>query len=225
MTHEHDHQQGHQHAHDHHHGHSADRGIRGAVRYMRRFPRMWRSPVSDAVVALLNPQLNDRVVDVGAGMGPATVVAARAGATVIAVDPTPFMRRVLRIRRLWQRSRRRIIVIDGGAESLHIADGSCDGLWAVNSMHHWTNLSAAIAEIHRVLRAGGRIVLVDENFDDPTHPSYAEMRKGRTAHHHEFDDVDVDSVAALLTAAGCTSSSASMSTIAGRPAKIVRGVK
>ena len=50
---------------------------------------MWRSPVNRAVVDLLDPQPGDVVADVGAGMGPATVVAAQRGADVWAIDPAP----------------------------------------------------------------------------------------------------------------------------------------
>jgi 2-polyprenyl-3-methyl-5-hydroxy-6-metoxy-1,4-benzoquinol methylase len=53
-----------------------------------------------AVVDLVAPQLAERVVDFDAGMGPATVVAARTGASVLAVDPSSYMRRILGLRRL-----------------------------------------------------------------------------------------------------------------------------
>jgi ubiquinone/menaquinone biosynthesis C-methylase UbiE len=174
---------------------------------------------------MIDPHDGERLVDIGAGMGPATVTAAKAGAIVVAVDPTPFMRRVLGLRRLWQRSRSHILITDGAAEALHIADATCDGLWAVNSMHHWTNVSIAIGEIHRVLRPGGRVVLVDESFDDPTHPWFARMQKRRAGHHRHFDDIDPTSFAALMSAAGFSSATGESGVVAGRPAKIVRATK
>lgn len=229
--HDHDHDSDHGHGHGHGqgqghgHGHAADRGLSGAWRYLRLLPRMWRSSVSDAVVALIEPGRGDRLVDIGAGMGPATVAAAKTGAIIVAVEPTPFMRGVLRARRQLQRARQRILVIDGAAESLHIADGTCDGAWAVNSMHHWNDVPSAIAEIHRVLRDGGRVVLVDEIFDDPSHPAFAKYGHRRTAHRHEFDEIDVDSFAELMTAAGFSSATGERGTVAERPAKLVRAVK
>jgi ubiquinone/menaquinone biosynthesis C-methylase UbiE len=209
---------------EHEHGHASDQGFSGMCRYMRRLPRMWRSPVSDAVIAIIAPGRGDRMIDIGAGMGPATVVAAKAGATVIAVEPTPFMRLVLRVRRLGQRARARITICDGAAESLPVADASVDGVWAVNSMHHWTDLGVAIGEIQRVLLPGGRVVLVDEDFDHPSHPLHEQFQR-RAAHHHSFDQIEPESVAAQMSSAGFSSSTGKTDTMAGRPVKVVRAVK
>ncbi len=48
----------HQHEHrgDRHHGHENDQGIRGALRYLRSLPQMWRSAINDAVVDLIDPR-------------------------------------------------------------------------------------------------------------------------------------------------------------------------
>ncbi|MGZ4772428.1 MAG: class I SAM-dependent methyltransferase, partial [Ilumatobacteraceae bacterium] len=163
--------------HDHSgHGHQQDRGLRGFVRYMTMLPKMWRSPVSREVVGSIAPRPGERVVDVGAGMGPATVLAAKTGASVIAVDPTPYMRNILALRRLGQRRRKAIHVVDGSAESIPADDHSVDALWTVNTMHHWTDMDAAVHEVARVLRVGGRLLLVDEDFDAPTHPAFEHMQ-------------------------------------------------
>ena len=163
----------------HGHGHEHDRGLRGFARYMKMLPKMWRSPVSREVVRAIAPQPGERVVDVGAGMGPATVLAAKAGASVVAVDPTPYMRRILSVRRLGQRRRSAIRVADGTAESIPADDHSVDALWTVNTMHHWTDLDQAVNELARVLRPGGRLLLVDEDFDAPAHPAFLHMQKRR----------------------------------------------
>jgi ubiquinone/menaquinone biosynthesis C-methylase UbiE len=195
------------------------------VRYAGLLPVMWTSEVSAAVVRLAAPQPGERVVDLGSGMGPATVVAARSGASVVAVDPTPFMRRILGLRRLAQRARPRISVVDGAAEAIPVADGSVDALWSVNTMHHWTDLDRALGEIHRVLRPGGRLVLVDEDMDDPAHPFYERLRQRRAGHGHHFVVIDPIDVAARLRRLGFGSIEGSLEPVAGRPAKLVRGVK
>ena len=76
----------------HAHAHARDRGLAGFLRYARILPRMWRSEVSRAVVDEIAPRPGEEVVDLGAGMGPATVEAARRGASVVAVDPSAYMR-------------------------------------------------------------------------------------------------------------------------------------
>lgn len=216
MTEHHDHDHG-----AHGHGHAHDQGWRGAARYLRILPKMWNSPVSDAVVDLVAPRPGELVVDLGAGMGPAAMRAARLGAQVVAVDPTPMMRRVLSSRRRVSSERGRISVHDGAAEALPLADACADGLWSVNTMHHWSDLGAGLAEIARVLRPGGRIVLVDEDFADPTHPSHAAHQKRAADHQHHFDHVEPDDVATRLGTHDVEIIEAARRSIAGRPAVVI----
>ena len=197
--------------------------MRGFVRYMKMLPKMWTSPVSRDVVRAIDPQKGERVVDIGAGMGPATVTAAKTRASVLAVDPTPYMRRIIAVRRLGQRARAAIRVADGSAESIPTDDHSVDAAWTVNTMHHWTDMDAAIHELSRVLRAGGRLLLVDEDFDDPNHPAYAHMQK--RSHRHRFADIDPVAVAAKLSAAGFESAAGSTGSMADRPVKVVRATR
>jgi ubiquinone/menaquinone biosynthesis C-methylase UbiE len=207
---------------NHHHGHAHDRGLAGLVRYLRLLPHMWRSPVSDAVVAMVQPLPGERVIDLGSGMGPATLAAARSGAYVVAVDPTPFMRGILRLRRVVSRERRRMTVVDGAAESMPVQAGTIDALWTVNTVHHWSNVESAVLEIRRVLRPGGRVVLVDEDFDDPTHPFHERVKENRKAHGFHFADVDPQGVAAVFKQHGFVNVLGGVEQVAGRPAKVIR---
>lgn len=199
--------------------------MRGFLRYMMMLPKMWRSPVSREVIREISPQPGERVVDVGAGMGPATVLAAKTGASVLAVDPTPFMRRIVSMRRLAQRGRKAIHVADGSAESIPADDHSVEAVWTVNTMHHWTDLDAAIHELSRVLRPGGRLLLVDEDFDAPTHPAFEHMQKRSARRDHHFAKIDPAAVAAKLIDAGFVSADGVTDSMADRPAKVVRAVR
>ncbi|MDX2378956.1 MAG: class I SAM-dependent methyltransferase, partial [Acidimicrobiia bacterium] len=162
---------------------------------------------------------------------------ARAGASVVAVEPTPYMRSILKTRRLASRHRDLITVVDGSAESLPAAADSIDAVWAVNTMHHWVDPERAAAEIARVLAPGGRLVLVDEDFADPDHPDYETWGSKHHAadddghedddqeddgheddgHGHGFQMVDAARMGDLLTAAGVTDVEAGKRTLAGRP--------
>lgn len=213
------------HDHPHGHGHHHDRGARGFLRYLRLLPRMWTSEVNRQVVRSVAPTRDECVVDLGAGMGAATVDAARGGATVVAVDPMPYMRRILRLRRGWQRRRSAIRVVDGAAESIPLADGTVDALWTVNTIHHWTDRERASQELARVLKKGGRVLLVDEDLEHPAHPEHRRVRASRERHGHPFDEVDPEQIADALTRAGFSEASGSHTMIAGRPAKVVRATR
>lgn len=214
----------HDHDHDHGHGHEHDQGLKGMVRYLRHAPQMWKSDVNSAVVARLAPQSGETVMDIGAGIGAGTMVAAASGCTVVSVEPTPYMRRVLGIRRVLARAQDRIRIVDGTAEATTVAAKSIDAAWAVNTMHHWTSLDAGIAELARVLAPGGRVLLVDEDFDDPTHPDFESFGvKRHEEHSHHFDTVDPDVVASAMKAAGLTVSFAGHDQIAGRPSIVIEG--
>ncbi len=214
---------GHRHEHGHrerdhaHHGHENDRGIRGALRYLRWLPQMWRSPINDAVVDLVDLRPGERAVDIGAGLGAGAMRAAATGAVVIAVEPTPLMRRALRVRRSVSRRRASVDVVDGAAEQIPVGDRTIDAIWAVNTMHHWVDIERGIAEIARVLRPAGRVLLVDEVFTDPSHPDHQRFGTDHGPEHHGFTLVDAESMGDLLRAAGLVDVEASNTRIADRP--------
>lgn len=241
MAHDHSH---HDHADDHpgdkhHHGHDHDQGLKGALRYLRHAPQMWSSEINDAVVDLAAPKAGESVLDIGAGMGAGVRRAVTSGATITAIEPTPFLRQVLSARVKTQFRKSNVRVIDGAAEQLGVADASTDAIWAVNTMHHWVDPTKAAAEIARVLKPGGRVVLVDEDFENPAHPDYETFGKrhgrdsdddhGDNGHNHDDDHhndghsnhgfhmVDTAAMADLLSEAGLVDIEAGERDVAGRP--------
>ncbi len=226
MSDAHDHTSRHDHAHSdgHSHGHANDQGIRGALRYLRWAPQMWRSDINTAVLHMVDPVAGERVVDIGAGMGAGTMIAARSGAVVAAVEPTTFLRRMLQLRRLMQRHRSNIEIIDGTAEALGVVDDSIDAVWAVNTMHHWVDVDQGVAEIARVIRPGGRVVLVDEDFQDAAHPDHDRFGGGSDGEHHGFTMVGATQMGTALSAAGLAEVDAAKRSVGGRPAIVVTAI-
>ena len=192
------------------------------LRYLRSAREMWWSEVNEAVVARLAPRPGETAMDIGAGAGSGTMIAIESGATVVAVEPTPYMRRVLWLRRLAHRAQNRLTIVDGAAEATGVPDSSIDAAWAVNTMHHWTDLEAGITELVRVIAPGGRVLLVDEDFDDPTHPEFEKFgAKRRKEHSHQFSAVDPEVVGAALERLGLTVGFVGATEVAGRPAIVV----
>ena len=202
------------------HRHEHDKGLLAEVRWLWKIRTFWQTDLNRAIVELASPEPGERGLDVGAGMGAATVLAAKRGAHVVAVEPGGTMRLVCRLRRLLQRARRRIIVEPGVAEDLPLSGDSTEVLWAGNAMHHWVDHEAAFAEFARVLSPGGRLVLVDEDYDDPEHPKHAKC----AGHEAEMTPVDVAVIASTMRAVGLEATG-SHQKLAGVPAKVIRAVK
>ena len=53
----------------------------------------------------------------------------------------------------------------GSLTSLPYADGAFDGLYATESLEHAVDIAGAVAELCRVVKPGGRIVIIDKNKD------------------------------------------------------------
>jgi SAM-dependent methyltransferase len=94
-----------------------------------------------------------RLVDLAAGTGKLTRELLRTGAHVVAVEPVPAMRAAL------GESCPGAEVLDGTAETMPLPAESVDGV-TVAQAFHWFDGERALAEIHRVLRAQGRLAVV-----------------------------------------------------------------
>ncbi|WP_298462381.1 class I SAM-dependent methyltransferase [uncultured Cellulomonas sp.] len=118
-------------------------------RYARDDDR-WRPGYPDAAVDWLLPPGAPRVADVGAGTGKLTGALVDRGLEVDAVEPDDAMLAVLRER--WPGVRAHL----AGADRLPLPDGAVDAV-VVGTAWHWFPHDAAVAEVRRVLRPGGRL--------------------------------------------------------------------
>lgn len=104
----------------------------------------------------------ERVLDVGAGIGgPARTLATHFGARVTALDPT---RRFCDLSdELCRRSGldQRVHVVWGDARRMPVADGEFDVAWTQAVWPSVDDKQAVLAEMHRVLRPGGRLALYE----------------------------------------------------------------
>lgn len=132
---------------------------------------------------------SDIVVDIGSGAGNAAREAARRGARVTGVDPSPTM---LRVARRTTRGLPALAWAQGSAESLPVPDGSATDVWALATVHHWLDVDAALPEITRVLRPGGRLLALER-----------QVQPGATGFaSHGWTAQQAESFAALCRSAG-----------------------
>lgn len=169
-------------------------------------------PAARLVVDLAALSAGDRVVDVGCGPGTATRLAARAGARVTGIDPSVEM---LRIARAVTRNHPGIGWIHGSAEDLPIPDASATVLWTVASVHHWTDVEAGLAEAHRVLRPGGRLLAIERRVQPGA----------RGLAGHGWTPRQAESFATLCRAAGFTDVSTGERAYGRRTGTVVRAVR
>jgi len=98
------------------------------------------------------------VGDLGCGTGQVASALAPFVARLIAVDRSGEMLQAAR-RRL--RDLPTAEVRRGELEALPIADGDLDAATLILVLHHLPDAAAALAEAHRVLKTGGRLVIAD----------------------------------------------------------------
>jgi SAM-dependent methyltransferase len=94
-----------------------------------------------------------RLLDAGCGAGLLSLLASLRGAVVTAFDASPGLLAI---------ARQRLPAADvrqGDLEALPFGDASFDAVTAVNSIFYAENMAAAVRELVRVVRSGGRVVV------------------------------------------------------------------
>ena len=102
-----------------------------------------------------------RVLEVGCGMGTDLFQFAKAGADVTGIDLVPRHLAIARSRFQLAAEPARFVLAD--AEDLPFERGSFDVAYSFGVLHHTPNIRRAVAEIHRVLRPGGRAIVAVYN--------------------------------------------------------------
>jgi trans-aconitate methyltransferase len=107
------------------------------------------SELGEPLLALLNPQPGEWIVDLGCGDGALTEKIAAAGTTVIGVDSSPELLQAARLRGL------NAVRMDGQCLGLK---RSVDAVFS-NAALHWMKQAEAVLEgVARCLKTGGRFV-------------------------------------------------------------------
>lgn len=114
----------------------------------------------DELVRFAAPSRDERWLEAACGPGLIARRLAAVAGSVVGVDATPAMIEV---------ARREAPDLDfrvGDATALELADGELDGAVTRFSLHHIPVPSRVVAELARVVRPGGKVVIADHLVDD-----------------------------------------------------------
>lgn len=117
--------------------------------------------VREKALAAAGAQAGRTAADIGAGTGFVTKALLDAGLSVFAVDQSPAMLAELRAKFPAADQQRRLHVLEAAADRLPLPDASVDCAFANMLLHHVDDPARAIAEMARILRPGGRLVITD----------------------------------------------------------------
>lgn len=141
--------------------------ICGSYDLNNRVHSMWRDQAwRRRTVALARVKTTDTVVDVACGTGDLAMLFARAGARrVIGLDFTHEMLQVAAAKRPMRTPARRraphVAYADADAGRLPLADRSVDVVSIAFGLRNVADPAAAVAEFYRVLKPGGRLVILE----------------------------------------------------------------
>lgn len=119
--------------------------------------RPWKS----AFVRLAAPRSGEVFLDVAGGTGDIAFRIARAGAAVVVADINASMVSVGRDRAIDRNIEGSLVWSVGDAERLPFADKSFDAVTVAFGLRNMTDIPAALAEMHRVLKIGGRFLCLE----------------------------------------------------------------
>ncbi len=120
--------------------------------------------MTDRTLALAGPRSGARILDVASGFGQDTLEVARRGATGIGVEPSARMSALARLQAEKARGAPARWV-RAWSDVLPFADATFDGVFCKGSLDHFERPAEAIAEMARVTKPDGRVVLAIANFD------------------------------------------------------------
>ncbi len=145
-------------------------------------------PMMEAAFAALDPWAGEAILDLGVGGGALSRRLAGAGVVVTGVDPSDIA-----IARARRRTGGKATFLEGRGEAIPLPFASMDKAASVNTVYFWPALAPVMAELARVLRPGGRLVLGFQT---------ASSVRAWPGHVHGFHAWEDEAIAQAVEAAG-----------------------
>ena len=199
---------------------NADRFARTAERVAARQDAR-AARLAEEVRDFVRPRGDERALDVGTGAGALAFALAPLVREVVGLDPVPELLELARARTLPNTE-----FVEGDGAALPFQDDSFDLAGTLRTLHHVAQAKRVVAELVRVTRRGGHVLVVDQlapgdasaaaalhEFESARDPSHARLlsnvelhalfaRHGLTAVRERQEDERRD-LASYLDLAGC----------------------
>jgi len=127
---------------------------------------------AELLLKFLEPQPGERILDVGCGTGIFTIDVLKSGAWVTGIDLSAAM-----LSRAVTRGGEQFAGLCADMCHLPFSDNSFDRVFSMTAIEFVADAATAIAELNRVVKPGGRVVLTSLNGLSP----WAEQRRNKAA--------------------------------------------
>ena len=124
---------------------------------------VFTEPMRAQALDMLEIEPGDQVIDVGCGTGFGTEGVRQTTTNILGVDQSPHQMEKAR-ERLDERELLGFTL--GDAENLPVQTDSFDAAWSSGSIEYWPNPVEGLAEMRRVVKPGGRVVVVGPYYPD-----------------------------------------------------------
>ena len=152
--------------------------------YDRINPFIWNEEMRDEAIGWLELDGGERVLDVGCGTGFATEGLLQHVETVYGLDQSPHQ-----LEKAYAKFGRSgpVRFTRGDAERLPYQDDTFDAVWSSGSIEYWPNPVDALEECRRVVKPGGRVLIVG-----PDYPANTVFQKLADAIMLFYDEDEAD---------------------------------
>lgn len=136
----------------------------GFARYAAQYDELekyWDSFEQNKLQPYIREAAGKKVLDAGAGTGRLSMKLAKEGAQVTALDISPDMLAQLK------RKNPTIEIVEGDVEAMPFKDESFDMVFSSLTLVHLKKIESFLDECYRVLRDGGRAVIVNIHYRKP----------------------------------------------------------
>lgn len=114
------------------------------------------------IVALLREGAPKRILDIATGTGDLAIALSDTGAEkIVGLDLSPGMLEVAASKLAQKGLQGTVELVQGDSEKLPFSDGAFDAVTVAFGVRNFENLDQGLREIHRVLRPGGQLAILE----------------------------------------------------------------